>query len=126
MVAEGMRAKGIYNTWKETPMKHIILAGSILTALIAMPQFVTAAEKDTESTTGLYAMAQIEQTLPELSDQELAKVEGQAPALVNNSGPSLVNVQANANLKDTVDINNNDVQVTVAALGGGALSIIRN
>ena len=100
-------------------MKQVILAGSVLAALIAMPQFVTAAEKDTESVS-LYAIAQIEQTLPELSDQELAKVEGQA-AQVNLGGPGLVSVQANVAVKDSlndvVDVNNNNI--SVAVLSGG-------
>ena len=102
-------------------MKQIILASGLLTAVIAMPQFVSAEEKTTE-TSSLNAISQIEQTLPELSDAELAKVEGQA-AQVNLGGPGLISVQANVN--DTVDINNNDVKVSVVALSGGVLTVQR-
>ena len=99
-------------------MKQVILAGGLLSILIAMPQFATAAENN-EQGYSLYAIAQIEQTLPELSDQELAKVEGQA-SQGNLAGPSLVNVQANVN--DAVDVNNNktNVSANVVALTGAS------
>jgi hypothetical protein len=105
-------------------MKEIILAAGLLT-LIAMPQFVTAAENETESL-NLYAIAQIEQTLPELSDQELSKVEGQQ-AQVIRGGPGLIEVNANVavddSLNDVVDVNRNNISVQL--LGGGILQVQR-
>jgi hypothetical protein len=109
-------------------MKQVIIAGCMLTALVATSQSVVASENAIERPS-LYAMTvieQIDQKLPELSDQELAKVEGQQ-AQVNLGGPGLINVQANVN--DTVDVNNNktNVSANVVALTGasGILTVQR-
>jgi len=88
-------------------MKQFFLAASLLT-LIATPQLVRAADSETEGS-ALYAVTQIEQALPELSDQELAEIEGQQ-AQVIRSGPGLITVNANVavedSLNDVIDVNN--------------------
>lgn len=93
-----------------------ILSGGLLMAVLAITPSISMASDLNGS--GLYALNGIATTLPELSDQELAKVEGQAlVATAIGSGLVSVQVPLNVHANDVVDVDHNNIAVDVAVLG---------
>lgn len=100
-----------------------ILSGGLLMAVLAITPTISMASDINGS--GFYAFNGIAVTLPELSDQELAKVEGQQAtvtlgdrAIDQRAGLANVVAIVNAHVSDVVDVNNNNISVNAAVLSG--------